>query len=304
MTMTPRQCELLIRPADERDVPAIQRVAREAWDETYAGFLGDFDRREIRGHMYSERALLEDIGRHTSDFFLATVDQAVVGFAELVREGSAGEVARVAVRPAWQRQGLASRLLRRCLRTLAEQGIEEVTAGVEAEDAPARAFFEAHGFRAISSRRGQTAPDVELPELELVELARRVPDTVSWEERPPDILEVWCDDGGRFCPRCHRRYRDGIRVCADCGVSLVADAPLRHEAEDAHRFVRVLRTDDASRIGLVRSALECADVAHAVREAEDADNGAAEIWVAPGRLAEARDAIERLEEVPAPVGEE
>lgn len=308
--MTPRQCELLIRRAEERDVPAIQRVARDAWDKTYAGLLGDFDRRELRGHMYSERALLEDVGRHCSEFLVATVDEAVVGFAELVCEGSAGEIARVAVRPAWQRQGLASRLLDEGLALFARHGIREVTAGVECEDEAARSFFEAHGFRA--ALHGVPDPaDQQLPELELIELRREVPETASGGSgatrrnggRLPDLLEVWCDDGGRFCPRCQRRYRAGVRVCEDCGISLIAERSARAADED-HRFVRVLCTDDASRIGLVTSALEGSDIAFSVREPGGSANGAAEIWVAPSRVDEARDVIDRLEEVPAPVGEE
>jgi len=290
MTLTPRKCELLIRPAEERDTAAIRQVAREAWEKTFAGFLGDFDRGEIRGHMYSERALLEDIGRHTSEFLVATVEKTVVGFAELVLEGSVGEVARVAVRPAWQHNRIASTLLRRCLGILAERGIRQVTAGIEVEDGAARSFFRAHGFRPT---RG-AMPNLEQPEGELVEFARAVPDLA---EAPVEKIEVWCDDGRRFCPRCRRRYPCEAERCEECGVPLQTDLPVRPD-QDEHRFVPLLRTDDLCRVSLVSSALEGSEIAFSVHEPGGRVNGAFEIWVAPSRLIEASEVIDTLEEVP------
>lgn len=290
MTLTPRKCELLIRPAEERDTGAIQRVVREAWDQTFEGFIGDFDRGEIRGHMSSKRALLEDIGRHSSEFLVATVEGTVVGFAELVLEGSVGEVARVAVRPAWQHNGIASTLLRRCLALLSERDIRQVTAGIEVEDGAARSFFRSHGFR---PSRG-AAPDLERPEGELVEFSRTVPDAV---EGPTERIEVWCDDGRRYCPRCRRRYPCKAERCEECGSLLDAELPARPD-QDEHRFVPLLRTDDQCRVSLVSSALEGSEIAFSVHEPGGRANGAFEIWVAPGRLVEAREVIDTLEEAP------
>lgn len=299
MTLTPRKCELQIRPAEERDVGAIQQVAREAWEQTFADFLGDFDRGECRGRMYSERALLEDIGRHTSELLVATVEATVVGFVELVPEGSVGEVARVAVRPAWQRHGIASALLRRCFYVLGRRGIRRVIAGVEAEDGAGRSFFRAQGFR---PSRG-AVPDLERPEGELVELSRAVPELV---QAPAEKLEVWCDDGRRVCPRCRRRYPCEVERCEACGVPLEADVPVPpvRPGLDEHRFVPLLRTDDAGRVSLVSSALEGSEIAFSIREPGGRADGAFEIWVAPGRLIEARDVIDTLEEVPAALEEE
>lgn len=310
MTMTPHTAELTIRAAEERDVPAIQQVAREAWEQTYAEILGRFDRREIRSHMVSERSLLEDIGRHSSHFLVATVDDAVVGFGELVAEGGSGEVARIAVLPQWQRHGIATSILCRGMELLSKEGVREVTTGVEAEDEACRAFFERHGFHTV---REHTS-DLEAPELELLEYTRHVPTSI---EDCPDDLEVWSEDG-RFCPRCEKRYERGVETCPECGVSLVAAAPSvsvragrgeREEELEEHRFVQVLRTADESRVSLVSSALEGAGIAFSVR-AEEPPNGGqagieapAEIWVAPGRVIEARDVVESLVEG-APLGEE
>jgi len=317
MTMKPRQCELEIRPADAPDVPAIQQVAREAWEETYAGFLGAFDRSEIRGHMYSERALREDIERRGSHFFVAAVERAVVAFGEFVSEGSSGEVVRIAVRPAWQRQGIATALLSRGLSVLASAGASEVTAGIEREDEPARSFFEAHTFRRVDDHGRDTPREMRTPDVDLLEYALALSEhgagttgsrSVSRSAATrilPNRIEVWCDDQGRVCPRCRRRYPETVRRCEACGVSLVA-VPAEGSRGEAHRFVPVLRTADASRITFVSSALEGSGIAFSVHEGETV-NGAAdavEIWVPPGRADEAREVIERLDEAPVAVEDE
>lgn len=299
MTMKPRQCELQIRPATAPDVPAIQEVAREAWDETYSGFLGDFDRQEIRGHMYSKRVLREGLARNGSHLFVASVEGAVVAFGEFVAEGYAGEVVLVAVRPAWQRHGIATALLCRGLTALAADGASEVTAGIEREDEPARSFFESHGFRRVDDHGRDTPQEMRTPDLDLLEYARPMPAKMA---SPAGPIEVWCDDGGRVCPRCQRRYAEGVDRCDVCGVSLLAELPETSRG-DGHRFVPVLRTADASRITFVSSALESADIAFSVHEGDSAD-GPVEIWVPPGRAAEAREVIESLDEAPVTVEDE
>ncbi len=313
--MKPRQCELEIRRAAELDVPAIQQVAREAWDATYAGFLGDVARREIRGHMYSERALREDLGRCGSHFFVAGIEQTVVAFGEFVPAGGSGEVVRIAVRPAWQRHGIATALLHRGLDALAAEGAGEVTAGIEREDEPARSFFEAHGFQRIDDHGRDTPREMRTPDVDLLEYARAISSGSAPSAGPTATgrIEVWCDDG-RVCPRCLRRYARGVSRCADCGVSLVAEAPARPRG-DGHRFVPLLRTNDESRLTFVSSALESSDIAFSVHPGHSGHSGHSgegeigpvatfEVSVPPGRIDEAREVIERLDEAPVAVEDE
>lgn len=305
MTMTPRKVELVVRPAEERDVPAIQKIAREAWDETYAEIVGRVEREEILDHLCSRRSLLEDIGRHDSFFFVATLDDGVVGFAELVAEGKAGEVARIAVRPDWQRRGVATRLLRRGLAALAAGGAGEVTAGIEIQDVACRQLFERNGFRAAE------APVAELEEyddLELAQYRRTLEDAAPLEAAAE--ATVWVDDGRRACPRCHRRFDGGVEVCPDCEVTLVAEPPRERRAapgEPGPRFVTILATADESRLSFAESALEGADIVYTVRSGT-AGNGTeeriVELRVAASRAEEAREVLDALEEEEVAVGAE
>lgn len=304
MTMTPRKVELVLRPAEERDVAAIQQVARDAWDATFAETLGSVERREILGHLCSRQSLLEDIGRHDSFFFVASLEDGVVGFAELVAEGKAGEVARIAVRPDWQRRGVGTSLLRRGLAALAAGGAREVTGGIEVQDVACRELFERNGFRAAEE------PVAELEEYDDLELAqyRRTLEDAAPLEAASEVT-VWVDDGRRACPRCHRRYDGAVEVCLDCGVTLVAEAPGRSRArvEKAPRFVTVLSTDDECRLSFAESALEGAGIGYAVRTGSSGngvEERVVEVRVAESRAEEAREVLDALEGVEVGADEE
>lgn len=272
MTMTPRKLELVLRPAEERDVPAIQQIAREAWDETYGGSVGALEREEILRHLCSRRSLLEDIGRHESFFFVAALEDGVVGFAEVVAEGRAGEVARIAVLPDWQRRGVATSLLRRGLAALAAAGAREVTAAVEIQDVACRQLFERNGFEAVE------APVSELEEyddLELVQLRRSLGDSAVLEA--VTAATVWVDDGRRIYPH------------------------------GQHRFVTILCTGDESRLSFAESALEGAGIVYTVRgtaSGNGTEEKVVEVQVVESRAEEAREVLDALEEVEVQADEE
>ncbi len=272
MTLQPQRLLLNLRPARERDVPAIQRVAREAWDATFAGLMGEAERRRMVKRVFPTHTLCEDIGLHGSSFLVAAAGDAVVGFAELVREHSSAEVARVAVLPAWQRRGIASALLTRGLAELAAAGVRKVTAAVESTDEGCRRLFECRGFRAA----GQEASEIDDLDVELVEYAREI--------REPDDLAasaeatVWLEDG----------------------------ATVPERTGPAPSFVTVLETDDPSRLAFAESVLEGSGIAFAIRggvseeggEAEEgASEGGAEIRVAASQEEEALGLLEQLDEV-------
>lgn len=68
-----------------------------------------------------------------------------------------------------------------------------------------------------------------------------------------------------FCPEC-REYRESIGKCDDCGVDLVAEAPVEHDLD----LEPVLRTTNQTLVTAFQTALTAAGIPHIVRGAEAA----------------------------------
>ena len=89
------------------------------------------------------------------DVWVADVDGVPVGFVAVrwTEEGATavGEVEMIAVAPASQRAGIASRLLDRAVTEIAWRGVALAVIGTGGDPghAPARALYERHGFTGL-----------------------------------------------------------------------------------------------------------------------------------------------------------
>ena len=107
-------------------------------------------------------------GRDAADDVLAaelTRGWARVRVAELPGDGVVGfidgwmvadefEVHFVATRPAWQRRGLASRLLDHLLAEVFAEGARASVLEVRRSNTPAQALYRSRGFEVVADRRG------------------------------------------------------------------------------------------------------------------------------------------------------
>ena|GEM_PF-1975203 len=140
--------EYLIRPATYADVPAIGRVARETWRITYAQSIAPHNQQLALSHFYDEKVLAAALEDPRSWFFVAVSGHEVLGFAQfLQRSDGHGEIARIYVLPAHQRQGIGRALVHAGVRAMAEEGIHRCYVSVELDNAPAVAFYQRFGFR-------------------------------------------------------------------------------------------------------------------------------------------------------------
>ena len=88
----------------------------------------------------------------TVSYLVAEVDGTVVGHAVASAAGDVAELQRIAVEPAHRRTGLASLLLAAVERQAVAGGAERLLLEVREDNAVARAFYEAHGFREVGRR--------------------------------------------------------------------------------------------------------------------------------------------------------
>jgi len=137
-----------IRPATPVDVNGVTKVARYTWNITYAQSVAPHNRRWFLGRAYTSQALCEAINHERGWFFVALQGESVVGFANYVRRSDGqGELIRIYVHPDHQRRGIGIGFLAIGLAEMAATGINHCYVSAEANNAPARAFYERFGFR-------------------------------------------------------------------------------------------------------------------------------------------------------------
>ena len=126
-----------IRPATASDVPAVlgleaQLFGADAWSEA------------------SVRSELTGPGRQA---LVAVASGSVIGYAVTMLVGDLADLQRIAVHPAHQRSGVAGLLLDGVAAGVRSGGADRMLLEVSAANAPAIAFYEAHGFTRIDVRR-------------------------------------------------------------------------------------------------------------------------------------------------------
>jgi ribosomal protein S18 acetylase RimI-like enzyme len=137
-----------IRPTTLADVNGVTEVARHTWDVTYAQSLATHNRRQFLDRAYTTQTLREAISHERDWFFVALRGETVVGFAQYVRRfDDQAELVRIYVHPDHQRRGIGRGFLATGLAAIAATGIELCYVSAEANNAPARAFYERFGFR-------------------------------------------------------------------------------------------------------------------------------------------------------------
>jgi ribosomal protein S18 acetylase RimI-like enzyme len=137
-----------IRPATLADVNGVTEVARHTWDVTYAQSVATHNRLQFLDLAYTTQTLREAISHKRDWFFVALRGETVVGFAHYVRRFDAqGELVRIYVYPDHQRRGIGRGFLATGLAAMAATGIKLCYVSAEANNAPARAFYERFGFR-------------------------------------------------------------------------------------------------------------------------------------------------------------
>ena len=150
--------EAVIRPLAPSDVDAVVAFSLDAWAPVFASFEQVMGRR-VFGLVYpdwrtAQAAAVAEVCR-SLDAWVADVDGGPVGFVAVrwTEEDATpvGEVEVIAVAPASQRTGLASRLLDRAVAEIAARGVPLAVIGTGGDDghAPARALYERHGFTGL-----------------------------------------------------------------------------------------------------------------------------------------------------------
>jgi N-acetylglutamate synthase len=129
-----RDCEITIRDMTLDDYASVTRL----WSDAGLPF-----RPQGRDRLDKMRIELE---RGTAVFLVAEAGSDLLGVVLGTHDGRKGWVNRLAVAPAYQRRGIASRLVRELEARFDALGLEIVAALIESENEGSLDFFRAIGF--------------------------------------------------------------------------------------------------------------------------------------------------------------
>jgi len=102
---------------------------------------------------WSRAALEDELTNPCARYVVCERDGAVVGYIGTRTAADVCDITNVAVDPAFRRRHLASAMLGELLRQARGWGVTALTLEVREHNAPARAFYEKAGFRAIGRRK-------------------------------------------------------------------------------------------------------------------------------------------------------
>ena len=131
---TAADVDITIREFKIEDYPAVQSL----WAEAGLPF-------RPLGRDRPERVAAE-ITRDTAVFLVAAVGDRLAGVVFGTHDGRRGWINRLAVAPAFQRRGVARRLVREVERRLEARGLEITSALIESENEASMRFFAAIGY--------------------------------------------------------------------------------------------------------------------------------------------------------------
>jgi ribosomal-protein-alanine N-acetyltransferase len=91
--------------------------------------------------------------RTTRAYFVARVDNTVVGYVGLMMSAEEGHITTIAVDPRWHRRKIGTRLLLVAARDAIRRGARALTLEVRMSNRPAQEMYRAFGFRPAGVRK-------------------------------------------------------------------------------------------------------------------------------------------------------
>ena len=129
-----------IRRLEARDIDAVIGIQTQCRDAS------QWSRREY------ELLAAPASANKTAPCWVAENDGRVAGFLAAREVADELEILNLAVAVASRRQGIAGRLLREAMQWGAAEGVAKIYLEVRASNAPAKTFYESHGFYTMGAR--------------------------------------------------------------------------------------------------------------------------------------------------------
>ena len=145
--------EILIRPWQKADFPAVRRILWESWIAAYASFIPPEDLRAYLEATYQITSLSRLYDSALIHGFIGEAGGEAVGFArtQFHKKENRLYLASLYLLPAYQGKGIGGRLLGVAEEKALEYGLPELWVGVMVQNKAAGRWYEHKGFRFSSS---------------------------------------------------------------------------------------------------------------------------------------------------------
>ncbi|WP_400193106.1 GNAT family N-acetyltransferase [Hymenobacter sp. B81] len=149
--------QLTIRPATVEDVAELQQIGRQTFVETFAASNSAPNMQAYLAEGFSREKLTAELRNPNSAFYLATLNNRVVGYLKVntgpaqteAQAAPALEIERIYVLRDYQGQQLGQALYDQALALAARAGAEYLWLGVWEENPRAIRFYQKNGFVAF-----------------------------------------------------------------------------------------------------------------------------------------------------------
>ena len=130
--------DFIIRRAEERDVPALEKIEKLCFSVPW-----------------TYESLYHDVTENKAARYLVTeTEQGICGYMGIWKILDEGHITNVAVDPAFRRRHIASAMLEAMTEIMAEEGVTSLTLEVRAGNLAARELYRKKGFREAGIRKG------------------------------------------------------------------------------------------------------------------------------------------------------
>ncbi|MFW2489915.1 ribosomal protein S18-alanine N-acetyltransferase [Clostridium chromiireducens] len=103
---------------------------------------------------WSKSSYIQELTNPVAKYFVAKIDDKVVGFAGTWIVLDESHITNIAVHPSYRKQGIASKLLEELLSHCKRQGCVAYTLEVRSSNTAAKALYEKHNFKQDGIRKG------------------------------------------------------------------------------------------------------------------------------------------------------
>ena len=128
--------EMKIRLMESRDVEAVECLEKQCFSDPWSGKL-----------------LLEGLNSKWDTFWVAVLDDTVIGYSNLRVLSDEGELERIAVAPDHRRLGIGRKLMEAMEDFAAQNQVKAVTLEVRSQNTAALKLYKSYGFEEAGVRR-------------------------------------------------------------------------------------------------------------------------------------------------------